>query len=195
MVACASLLVTGCVGELGDGALPPGGDVNPSGSGDGLCNPRLERRIVLLADLQFSNAIRDLLDLEVDVRELLPADDESNGFDNIADVQMPSATVMQGYLRAAAYVSRVAVGDPSADASSTQYDVPRTQSQKGRVEGAPFGTRGGPELMVLPLASGEYRLVYRVRAGDVVWWDYRGWADGLFLLFRRSSDLVQDRAA
>lgn len=61
MVACASLLVAGCVGELGDGAISPGGEGNPSGSGDGLCNPRLERRIVLLADLQFSNAIRDLL--------------------------------------------------------------------------------------------------------------------------------------
>ena len=70
---------------------------------------------------------------------------------------MPSATVMQGYLRAAAYVSRVAVGDPSVDPSSTQYEVPRTQSQKGRVEGAPFGTRGGTVVTHNFPADGKYK--------------------------------------
>jgi hypothetical protein len=70
---------------------------------------------------------------------------------------MPSATVMQGYLRAAAHVSRLAVGDPSADAGSTTYDVPRTLSQKGRVEGAPFGTRGGTVVVHTFPADGAYR--------------------------------------
>jgi hypothetical protein len=92
---------------------------------------------------EYTAAIRALFGLDVDASTYLPADTISASFDNIADTQTPSATVMQGYMRAAAYVSRVAVGDPSIDASSTQYQVPRTASQKHRVEGAPFGTRGG----------------------------------------------------
>ena len=70
---------------------------------------------------EYAAAIRTLFGLDIDVSTYLPADTISASFDNIADVQMPSATVMQGYLRAAAHVSRVAVGDPSIDASSTQY--------------------------------------------------------------------------
>jgi hypothetical protein len=106
---------------------------------------------------EYAAAIRSLFGLDIDVSSYLPADTISASFDNIADVQMPSATVMQGYLRAAAYVSRVAVGDPSIDASSTQYAVPRTRSQKDRVEGAPFGTRGGTVVTHNFPADGNYR--------------------------------------
>ena len=105
---------------------------------------------------EYAAAIRTLFGLDIDVSKYLPADTISASFDNIADVQMPSATVMQGYLRAAAHVSRVAVGDPSVDASSTQYEVPRTKSQKGRVEGAPFGTRGGTVVVHNFPADGNY---------------------------------------
>ena len=98
-----------------------------------------------------------LLGIDLDVDAYLPADTISAGFDIIADVQMPSATVLQGYLRAAAYVSRAAVGDPAADVASTTYDVPRTQSQKERVEGAPFGTRGGIVITHNFLADGKYK--------------------------------------
>ena len=106
---------------------------------------------------EYMSAVRALLGVDVDVNAYLPADTISAGFDNIADVQMPSATVMQGYLRAAAYVSRAAVGDPLTDPGSTTYDVPRTQSQKDRVEGAPFGTRGGLVVTHNFLADGKYR--------------------------------------
>jgi cytochrome c553 len=106
---------------------------------------------------EYAAAIRSLFGLDIDVSSYLPADTISASFDNIADVQMPSATVMQGYLRAAAHVSRVAVGDPSVDASSTQYAVPRTKSQKGRVEGAPFGTRGGTVVTHNFPADGNYK--------------------------------------
>ena len=105
---------------------------------------------------EYAAAIRSLFGLDIDVSTYLPADTISASFDNIADVQMPSATVMQGYMRAAAHVSRVAVGDPSIDASSTQYEVPRTKSQKGRVDGAPFGTRGGTVVMHNFPADGNY---------------------------------------
>jgi hypothetical protein len=106
---------------------------------------------------EYAAAVRTLFGLDIDVSSYLPADTISASFDNIADVQMPSATVMQGYLRAAAHVSRVAVGDPSVDASSTQYEVPRTKSQKGRVDGAPFGTRGGTVVVHNFPADGKYK--------------------------------------
>jgi mono/diheme cytochrome c family protein len=106
---------------------------------------------------EYGAAIRTLFGVTVDVDAFLPADTISASFDNIADVQMPSATVMQGYLRAAAHVSRVVMGDPTADAGSTIYDVPRTRSQKDRVEGAPFGTRGGTVVVHNFPADGDYK--------------------------------------
>ena len=106
---------------------------------------------------EYAAAVRSLFGLDIDVSTYLPADTISASFDNIADVQMPSATVMQGYMRAAAHVARVVVGDPAADPTSTQYDVPRTQSQKGRVEGAPFGTRGGTVVTHNFPADGKYK--------------------------------------
>ena len=106
---------------------------------------------------EYAAAVRAMLGVDIDVAAYLPADTISAGFDNIADVQTPSATVMQGYLRAAAYVSRVAIGDPSADPGSTIYEVPRTKSQKDRVEGAPFGTRGGTVVTHNFLADGQYK--------------------------------------
>jgi hypothetical protein len=106
---------------------------------------------------EYVAAIRAMFGIDVDVAAYLPADTISAGFDNIADVQMPSATTMQGYLRAASYVSRAVMGDPSADPSSTTYDVPRTMSQKDRLEGAPFGTRGGTVVTHNFLADGKYK--------------------------------------
>ena len=106
---------------------------------------------------EYAAAVRAMLGIDLDVAAYLPADTISAGFDNIADVQTPSATVMQGYLRAAAYVSRAAIGDASADPGSTTYEVPRTQSQKDRVEGAPFGTRGGTVVTHNFLADGKYK--------------------------------------
>jgi hypothetical protein len=106
---------------------------------------------------EYAAAIKSMYGIDLDVTAYLPADTISAGFDNIADVQMPSATVMQGYLRAAAYVSRAVLGDPNADPSSTTYDVPRTMSQKDRIEGAPFGTRGGTVVTHNFLADGKYK--------------------------------------
>ena len=120
-------------------------------------NPNPGRRTFQrLNQAEYAASIRALLGLDIDVDTFLPPDTISANFDNIADVQMPSATVMEGYMRAAAYVSRVAVGDPGADAGSTTYDVPRTQSQKERVEGAPFGTRGGIAVVHNFPADGKY---------------------------------------
>jgi hypothetical protein len=109
-----------------------------------------------LNQAEYAASIRDLLGLEVDVSVFLPLDTKSHNFDNIADAQMPSTTLMEGYFRAASHISRTALGDHEAGPTSTSYKVPRTASQKDRVEGAPYGTRGGISVMHNFPADGEY---------------------------------------
>ena len=120
-----------------------------------------------LNEAEYAASIRDLLGLEIDVGRFLPPDTISASFDNIADVQMPSATLMEGYLRAAGHISRVAVGNPDAGPDSTSYPISRTQSQKERVEGAPFGTRGGIAVVHNFPADGKYEFRMLVH-GDLV---------------------------
>ena len=105
---------------------------------------------------EYHNTIRELFGIGVDVSTFLPLDTKSANFDNIADVQTPSATLMEGYLRAAEHVSRTVLGDPDAEIQSTVYRLPRIQSQKDRVEGAPFGTRGGLSRVHNFPADGKY---------------------------------------
>ena len=88
--------------------------------------PRLIQR---LNQAEYAAAVRDLLGIEVDVSAFLPLDTKSANFDNIADVQMPSATVIEGYLRAAGQISRLALGDPEAEVRNTIYRMPRVASQ------------------------------------------------------------------
>jgi hypothetical protein len=105
---------------------------------------------------EYANSVRDLLGLEIDTSAFLPADTVSHNFDNIADVQLLSPTVLEGYLRAASRVSRDATGDPDAAPTSSTYKIPRTASQLFHVEGAPIGTRGGISLLHNFPADGEY---------------------------------------
>jgi mono/diheme cytochrome c family protein len=105
---------------------------------------------------EYARSIKDLLSLDVDVTAFLPADTISHNFDNIADVQSFSPTLLEGYLRAASRISRDAVGDPSAAPGSTTYRIPRTASQLDHVDGAPFGTRGGISVVHNFPADGEY---------------------------------------
>jgi hypothetical protein len=105
---------------------------------------------------EYQRAIRDLLDLDVDVNAFLPPDTMSAGYDNIADVQQFSPTLMEGYLRAAARISALAVGDKNASASEATYKVPRTESQMRHIEGTPWGTRGGLAIDHTFPADGEY---------------------------------------
>jgi hypothetical protein len=105
---------------------------------------------------EYALAIREMLGIDIDVAALLPMDTISHGFDNIADVQALNPTVLEGYLRAAAKISRDAVGDPTTSASSIIYAVPRTAAQLKHVEGAPIGTRGGTSVVHVFPADGEY---------------------------------------
>ncbi len=109
---------------------------------------------------EYAASVRALLDLEIDAGKYLPLDTKSANFDNIADVQLLSATLADGYLRAAAEVSRLALGDPHVTPSEATYRVSRWDSQTERVEGAPYGTRGGLAVMHNFPADGKY--VFRV---------------------------------
>ena len=109
---------------------------------------------------EYARSIHDLFGLDVDVTAFLPPDTISHNFDNIADVQSMSPTLLEGYLRAAAQISRLAVGDPHAAPGSTIYKVPRLASQLAHVDGAPFGTRGGVSVVHIFPADGDY--IFRV---------------------------------
>jgi len=91
---------------------------------------------------EYGNAIRDLLDLEIDPSSLLPADDESHGFDNIAGVLRISPSLLEQYLGAARKVSSLAVGTDK-DVIRLAFRVPPDDSQDEQVDGLPLGTRGG----------------------------------------------------
>jgi hypothetical protein len=104
---------------------------------------------------EYTNAIRDLLDLDVDATKFLPADDSTRGFDNIAGALTMSPALMEAYLSAAGKISRLAIGDVSSPAQVV-FDVPPDTAQNYHVEGLPFGTRGG---MLIPFefpADGDY---------------------------------------
>jgi len=105
---------------------------------------------------EYQRAVQDLLGVDVDVTPLLPPDTISHGFDNVADAQTFSPTLMEGYLRAASRVTALAVGDPDSVAGESTYRLPKTASQLARADGAPLGTRGGISTMHTFPADGDY---------------------------------------
>ena len=106
---------------------------------------------------EYQQSVRDLLAIDVNAGDYLPLDAKSANFDNIADAQLLSPTVMQGYLNAAAEISRLAVGDRSATAREVTYQVSRWTSQREHADGAPYGTRGGIAVTHTFPADGDYR--------------------------------------
>jgi mono/diheme cytochrome c family protein len=159
--------------KLRSGMMPPAGSRRPEPAVINAMvasfESRMDRRAALnpnpgsrpfqrLNRAEYANAVRDLLNLDVDVSTYLPPDTISHGFDNVADAQSFSPTLMDGYLRAASQISRLAVGDRSASASSVTYKIPRAASQMRRVDGAPMGTRGGSSVVQTFAADGHYVL-------------------------------------
>ena len=105
---------------------------------------------------EYANAIRDLLAVDVDAATLLPADDSSNGFDNIADVLGVSPALMERYVSAAAKISRLAVGDRDTAPLDVTYTVKGDLSQDVTLTGQPLGTRGGTVIRHNFPLDGEY---------------------------------------
>ena len=112
---------------------------------------------------EYTNAIRDLLALEIDGREYLPADDSGYGFDNIGDVLTLSPSLLERYMIAAAKISQLAVGDPNLLTTVQTYEMRPTLIQEGRMsEEQPFGTRGGNTVSHYFPLDGEYHVKIRL---------------------------------
>jgi len=111
---------------------------------------------------EYANAIRDLLGLEVDATALLPPDDESDGFDNIADVLKVSPSLMERYLSASWNISRDAIGDSRIVPTTATYRVRPDLSQDQHIEGLPLGTRGGILVEHTFPLDGEYVIKLRL---------------------------------
>jgi mono/diheme cytochrome c family protein len=110
-------------------------------------NPGRTESLHRLNRVEYQNAVRDLLGLEgIDYTTLLPKDDASYGFDNIAGVLGISPTHLDQYLNTARHVSRFAVGDVTLPPSGETQIIRPDLSQDGRLEEMPFGTRGGTRL-------------------------------------------------
>jgi hypothetical protein len=123
-----------------------------------------------LTRTEYANAIRDLLALpdlpkELDYATLLPADNASSGFDNLADTLFVSPATMERYLAAARKISRAAVGDPDMGVLVNTHMTPVRQPQDGRNEELPFGTRGGLEIDGYFPLDGEYE--FKVQTAGV----------------------------
>ncbi len=163
--------------KLRVGAMPPQGARRPDKSSlDGLASyleTSLDRAALAkpnpgratmhrLNRAEYANAIRDLLGLEIDAGAILPPDDESSGFDNIADVLRVSPSLMERYLSASWNISRLAVGDLAIAPSTEVYRVRPDLSQDQHIEGLPLGTRGGILVKHDFPVDGEYVIKVRL---------------------------------
>jgi cytochrome c553 len=149
------------VRKLNTGAMPPPGVRRPSQDAlDGLsdwleaeldraalANPNPGRPLLhRMNRAEYGNAIRDILDLDVNVESLLPPDDSAFGFDNISDVLGLSPVRVERYVTAAEYISALAVGELDTAPGSETYRVRQDRSQDVHVEDAPLGTVGGLQI-------------------------------------------------
>ena len=166
------------VRKLRSGAMPPVGARRPAHAEYDLVAGTLERALDRAAELrpnpgrpvphrlnraEYTNAIRDLLALEIDGRALLPADESAYGFDNIADVLMLSQGLLERYLLAAQKIAALATGAPARPTVQT-YKVPLALVQDDRVsEDLPIGSRGGAAIRHQFPLDGEYRVRIRLR--------------------------------
>ena len=178
-VAGDSKLWENVVRKIRGGMMPPGGEPRPpredlhafaGGVERELDRAARARPVAAAAGVrrlnrsQYANAIRDLLDLEMDVTTSLPADDVSHGFDN-GEALGSSPALIEGYVAAAMRVSRRAVGDLTAQASQIEFRGPSGPSQRKHVEGLPLGTRGGFAVQHDFPLDAEYEI--RVAGGRV----------------------------
>ena len=168
--------------KLRAGMMPPPGNPRPGGDTlvmlvetlesvvDGAARTVPEaggRRFQRLSRAEYERVIRDLLALDVDADRWLPPDLRMGPFDNQAAAQPLSATLLDSFLRAATEVSRLAVGRPEATSLTVKHvnDVRVSQHAWDRLEGAPFGSRGGIVVTHDFPADGEYVFELQISGG------------------------------
>ena len=180
------------VRRLRNGSMPPAGRPRPAADTYDRVATWIETRLDAAADAspdpgrpaalhrlnraEYRNAVRDLLALDVDVSSLLPPDTSSYGFDNIGDVLGLSPLLLESYLAAANRISRLAVASDSGVAVTADvYRVSTELTQRDRLEGLPFGTRGGTLVDHFFPVDGEYEIRARLarngasgNGGDIV---------------------------
>ena len=159
------------INKLRTGMMPPPGRAKPGGDTLQILLESIERTMDAryaadpnpgtrtfqrLNRAEYERAVKDVLSLDIRADSWLPLDTKSANFDNIADVQLPSATLLDSYLDAASEIARLAVGDPKASVSTSTFKIARLASQLDQVDGAPIGTRGGAAVTHTFPADGEY---------------------------------------
>src|SRR5437870_11672562 len=92
---------------------------------------------------EYANAVKDLLAVEIDPTQYLPADIAVEGFSNIASALTVSPAFLEQYINAARAVSRMAVGKPVPEVVKVSFTPPATSAQAGDVDVMPLGSRGG----------------------------------------------------
>ena len=129
-------------------------------------NPGRTESLHRLNRTEYANVIRDLLDLEgLNFATLLPSDDRSYGFDNVAGALGMTPTHLERYLDAARQISRIAVGDTSLPPGGETFILPPDLSQDDRFEQLPFGTRGGTLVRSYFPADGDYIIRFQAFTG------------------------------
>ena len=167
--------------KLRSGAMPPPGRPRPAGAGSTALVSYLETELDRAATArpepgrtetfhrlnraEYQNAVRNLLDIDVDVAALLPADDaDAHGFDNMADVLSVSPALLERYMSTARKISRLAVGIAPTVPVVDTYRIPLLLYQDDRLsEDLPFGSRGGIAVRHRFPVDGEYSLKIRLQ--------------------------------
>jgi mono/diheme cytochrome c family protein len=158
--------------KLRTGTMPPPGLPRPDKSANNLLASYLEKEIDSAAAAhpnpgrteaihrlnrtEYQNAVRDMLSLDIDAAALLPADDQSYGFDNIAGVLKMSPTLLERYMGAAREISRLVVGASTPPPAAETFRLSSDLSQYEQLDGLPFGTRGGTAIRYNFPQDGEY---------------------------------------
>ena len=166
------------VKKLRTGAMPPAGMPRPDqATYDSLAtyletaldraaaaNPDPGRPVLhRLNRVEYTNAVRDLLAVDIDGETFLPADDSRHGFDNIGDVLTVSPVLLERYLSAARKITRLAIGDPDISPIFQTYNLPKYFIQDDRMnESLPFGSRGGIAVRHQFPVDGEYVIKVRL---------------------------------
>jgi mono/diheme cytochrome c family protein len=174
------------VRKLRTGAMPPAGSPRPDAATYNATasfienaldkadaanpNPGTLPMLHRLTRTEYANSIRDLLNLdalprEIDYSMMLPADNVSSGFDNLADLLYMSPTIMERYLDSARKISRLALGDPKAPLLASTYRLSAEHWQDARVEELSFGTRGGIAIHSEFPQDGIYEIKVDVAGG------------------------------
>ncbi|MEO8314383.1 MAG: DUF1592 domain-containing protein [Pseudomonadota bacterium] len=164
--------------KLRSGMMPPPGKERPSRQDTEAVVKALEAQLDAAASAppaapalhrlnrsEYSNAIRDLFGLKVDVTGLLPQDDASEGFDNVASGLAISPALIQGYTGAAMKLARLAVGDLTTPDTTIIYQTPATLVQDQHLEGLPLGSRGGVRIQHFFPLDAEYHISVRGGGG------------------------------